>query len=102
MQRYSWPGNIRELQNVIERGVILSDNDVFRLDPDVWRCRSLTEGSPKRISNGRIEIEAALKVSRGRVSGPQGAAVRLGVPAFTPESRIRAFSIDKLQFRANR
>jgi formate hydrogenlyase transcriptional activator len=102
MQCYSWPGNIRELQNVIERGVILSDNEVFRLDPDVWRCRSLTEGSPKRISNGRLEIEAALKVSRGRVSGPQGAAVRLGVPASTLESRIRTLSIDKFQFRANR
>jgi formate hydrogenlyase transcriptional activator len=101
MQRYCWPGNIRELQNVIERGVILSDSEVFRLDSDVWRCTPLTEGAP-RASNARTEIEAALKVSRGRVSGPRGAAVRLGVPASTLESRIRALSINKLQFRANR
>jgi formate hydrogenlyase transcriptional activator len=99
MQRYSWPGNIRELQNVIERGVILSDSEVFRLDSDVWHCTPLRGCSPKRVSNVRIEIEAALKVSRGRVSGPKGAAIRLGVPASTLESRIRALSINKFQFR---
>jgi formate hydrogenlyase transcriptional activator len=99
MQRYTWPGNIRELQNVIERGVILSDGEVFCLPPNAWRCIPPVEYRLRRVPSVRIEIEDALKESSGRVSGPQGAAVRLGVPASTLESRIRALSINKFQFR---
>jgi formate hydrogenlyase transcriptional activator len=103
MLRYSWPGNIRELQNVIERGVILADNDVFRLEPG-----TLPEEQPKTLastlqppvtSDEQSRIEAVLRETRGKVSGAGGAAARLGVPASTLESRIKALRIDKYQFR---
>jgi len=107
MQEYSWPGNIRELQNVIERGVILTEDGVFRLEPGTLvrdLQTSTTEGasgptgSPPS-SGQKAEIEAILRETRGRISGPDGAAVRLGVPASTLESRIRALRINKHQFR---
>jgi formate hydrogenlyase transcriptional activator len=98
MLRYSWPGNIRELQNVIERGVILADSDVFRLEKG-----ALLETRVERTAaqdDPRTEIEAVLRETRGRVSGPDGAAARLGIPASTLESRIRALKINKHQFRS--
>jgi formate hydrogenlyase transcriptional activator len=105
MQRYSWPGNIRELQNVIERGVILADTDVFRLEPGTLPGQpaqasgsQLRDGAPD--NDERARIEAILKQTRGRISGPDGAAIRLGVPASTLESRIKALKINKHQFRA--
>ncbi|HVQ65618.1 MAG TPA: sigma 54-interacting transcriptional regulator [Terriglobia bacterium] len=104
MQRYLWPGNIRELQNVIERGVILADGEVFRLEPG-----TLTQEFPSGFSTSsdsatphgdqKTEIEAVLRETRGRISGPDGAAARLGLPASTLESRIRALRINKHQFR---
>ena len=98
MLRYSWPGNIRELQNVIERGVILADSDVFRLEPGALMQDSRPE-TPVVRDNPKAEIESVLRETRGRVSGPDGAAARLGVPASTLESRIRALKINKHQFR---
>jgi len=104
MQQYSWPGNIRELQNVIERGVILTEGEVFRLDPDTL-SRGSEKTAPRRPESGssgdeqKAEIEAVLRETRGRISGPEGAAARLGVPASTLESRIRALKINKHQFR---
>jgi formate hydrogenlyase transcriptional activator len=101
MQNYSWPGNIRELQNVIERGVILADSDVFRLDPG-----TLVPDTSQPRNDGRggrdqqkADIEAVLRETRGRISGPDGAAARLGVPASTLESRIRTLKINKHQFK---
>jgi formate hydrogenlyase transcriptional activator len=106
MQQYSWPGNIRELQNVIERGVILADGEVFRLEPGTLvRDSERPLDTPSRVQWGGIrnqqktEIEAILRETRGRVSGPEGAAVRLGVPASTLESRIRVLKINKHLFR---
>ncbi len=113
MQQYSWPGNIRELQNVIERGVILAEDGVFRLEPGTLvrdLPTSTTEGAAgsegssgssgvSGIGGQKAEIEAILRATRGRISGPDGAAVRLGVPASTLESRIRALKINKHQFR---
>ena len=104
MQQYSWPGNIRELQNVIERGVILADGEVFRLDPGAFlsgptpTVPRFEETSDSR-DHQRAEIEAALRKARGRISGPEGAAARLGVPASTLESRIRSLKINKHLFR---
>src|SRR5262249_521476 len=105
MQRYSWPGNIRELQNVIERGVILADGDVFRLEPGTLPEETVTilenvaqEASPSR-DNQKTQIEAILKETRGRISGPDGAAARMGLPASTLESRIKALKINKHLFR---
>jgi len=104
MQQYSWPGNIRELQNVIERGVILADGEVFRLDPGAFLSGSTPtvphfEETSNSRDDQRAEIEAALRESRGRISGPEGAAARLGVPASTLESRIRSLKINKHLFR---
>jgi formate hydrogenlyase transcriptional activator len=98
MLRYSWPGNIRELQNVIERGVILADSDVFRLEPGALHAEPRQEPAIFQ-GDAKSEIEAVLRETRGRVSGPDGAAVRLGIPASTLESRIRALRINKHQFR---
>ncbi len=111
LQRYSWPGNIRELQNVIERAVILSDGEVLRLDASSFPADAPCGGSnvpappPMTLVNGhapdaRQEIERVLRETRGRISGARGAAQRLGVPASTLESRIRALGINKHQFKS--
>jgi formate hydrogenlyase transcriptional activator len=102
MLQYSWPGNIRELQNVIERGVILADSEVFRLEPSAFAQQSpplAAAEQPNSHGDQRAQIEAALRQTRGRISGPDGAATRLGIPASTLESRIRALKINKHQFR---
>jgi formate hydrogenlyase transcriptional activator len=105
MQGYSWPGNIRELQNVIERGVILADGNVFRLESGTLLEESRAAAPtqlPAETANGsdqRTRIEAILRDTAGRISGPDGAAARLGVPASTLESRIKALKINKHQFR---
>jgi formate hydrogenlyase transcriptional activator len=100
MQAYSWPGNIRELQNVIERGVILSEGEVLRLEPGALAPETL-QITPAKPSGPKAEIEAALGETHGRVAGPQGAAVLLGVPVSTLESRIRSLKINKHQFHKN-
>ncbi len=109
LQRYSWPGNIRELQNVIERAVILSDGEVLRLDASSFPADAPCGGSamlaPPLAMNGHVpdareEIERVLRETRGRISGARGAAQRLGVPASTLESRIRALGINKHQFKS--
>src|SRR3954466_11635561 len=100
MQRYSWPGNIRELQNVIERGVILADGEVFRLEPGTLPEEAIVmfepeaADSPATRDEQKTRIETILRETRGRISGPDGAAARLGVPASTLESRIRALKIN--------
>jgi formate hydrogenlyase transcriptional activator len=106
MQRYSWPGNIRELQNVIERGVILADGEVFRLEPGTLPKQSQSAleakaaaAAPSSREQQQAEIEDVLRETRGRIAGPDGAAARLGIPASTLESRIKALKINKHQFR---
>jgi PAS domain S-box-containing protein len=107
LQSYDWPGNIRELQNVIERSIILSSTDVFSVD-ELWLSKrtspqaSRAETSPALNLEGRSEreiIEAALAETRGRVSGPSGAAAKLRIPPSTLETRIKALKINKQQFR---
>jgi len=106
-QGYSWPGNIRELQNVIERGVILADSEVFRLEPGTLsqEPERTSENAASESQNTREQqkarIEAVLKETRGRIAGPDGAAARLGIPASTLESRIRTLKINKHLFRGN-
>src|SRR5258707_7412074 len=106
LQSYPWPGNIRELQNVIERSVILCETEIFSID-DSWLPQPLTPESKQQVElPGRLllqekeMIEAALKDTRGRVSGPTGAAVKLGIPRSTLESKIRSLNINKNRFRA--
>jgi formate hydrogenlyase transcriptional activator len=103
---YDWPGNVRELQNVVERAVILCDGETFVVD-ETWLGRETSASAARSVSltgalarNEREMIEAALAASRGRVSGPSGAAVRLGVARQTLDSKIKALHIDKLRFKA--
>ena len=102
---YSWPGNIRELQNVIERSVILCDGDTISVDPS-WLSLDSTASQPKSQPFGKKSaaqeketIETALAKTGGRVSGPAGAAAALGIPASTLESKIRSLGIDKFRFK---
>jgi PAS domain S-box-containing protein len=107
LQSYPWPGNIRELQNVIERSVIVNDSKTFSVD-ESW----LSE-QPQRVESGaqrelsarlaaqeKEMIEAALRESGGRVSGPTGAAHKLGMPGSTLESKIKSLKINKNRFKA--
>jgi formate hydrogenlyase transcriptional activator len=102
---YDWSGNIRELQNVIERAVVLSESETFSVDPR-WLDReppspaaALVPLATTRSEHEKEAIEAALAKSRGRVSGPAGAANMLGIPRQTLESRIKILGIDKDRFR---
>ena len=107
LQSYDWPGNIRELQNVIERSVILSSSDAFSLD-ELWLSKG-TSPQASRVEtplalnvgprNEREVIEARLAETRGRVSGPSGAAAKLQIPSSTLETRIKALKINKRQFK---
>ncbi|MEO8484596.1 MAG: sigma 54-interacting transcriptional regulator, partial [Acidobacteriota bacterium] len=105
LRRYRWPGNIRELQNVIERAIIVSDETALSVDE---RWLSGAEAVPRAmhahasntlVTNEREAIEAALAASRGRVAGTFGAAARLGVPSTTLESKIKTLGIDKRRFK---
>jgi PAS domain S-box-containing protein len=102
-QSYDWPGNIRELQNVIERSVILSSDGVFAVDEPWLSGESASEvHASEQESEGRSEretIKAALADSRGRVSGPSGAAVKLGIPPSTLEHKIKTLKIRKTDFK---
>ena len=100
LRAYSWPGNIRELQNVVERAVVLSDSDTFVVD-ESWLKREPSD-SPRpheglsALADREVEmIEAALAESHGLISGPSGAAAKLGIPRQTLESKIRRLGIDK-------
>jgi len=109
LQSYAWPGNIRELQNVIERSVILCETETFSIDESwlpqhpqpfpIAKPKNQTQ-LPRRLDEqAKDMIEAALKESRGRIFGPNGAAANLGVPRSTLESKIKTLKIDKNRFR---
>jgi len=108
LQSYPWPGNIRELQNVIERSVILCETEIFSID-ESWLPLPLpaTESRchielPRRLeAQEKNMIEEALKASHGRVFGPTGAAAKLGIPRSTLESKIKALKIDKNRFKTD-
>ena len=104
-EAYQWPGNVRELQNVIERAVILSEGDIFCVD-ETWLKRQGPQfAAPTAALNGALQrrekemIEAALAQSWGRVSGPSGAATKLGLPRPTLEARIKRLGINKYRFK---
>jgi transcriptional regulator with GAF, ATPase, and Fis domain len=105
---YPWPGNIRELQNVIERSIILCETEIFSIDKSWLPQRPRPTAEPKQqvelprrlLVEEKNMIEAALKEARGRVSGPTGAAVKLGIPRSTLESKIRSLKINKSRFKA--
>jgi transcriptional regulator with GAF, ATPase, and Fis domain len=106
LQAYPWPGNIRELQNVIRRSVIMCETETFSVDETWLSGHSLaTEPnsalglSEKLVAQEKEMIEAALRESAGRVFGPSGAATKLGMPRSTLESKIRSLKISKNSFR---
>ena len=99
LESHSWPGNVRELENVIERAVILSRNGTLRLERQMLAAVSGGDMSAHLEAEERQAIESALRASRGRVAGANGAARRLGLPASTLEFRIRRLDIDKFQYR---
>jgi formate hydrogenlyase transcriptional activator len=105
LQAYGWPGNVRELQNVIERAVILSEGDIFCVD-ETWLKRQAPQiAGPTAALNSALQrqekemIEAALAESAGRVSGPGGAATKLGLPRPTLDAKIRRLGINKYRFK---
>jgi formate hydrogenlyase transcriptional activator len=99
LQSCRWPGNIRELQNVVERAVILCETDTFIVDESWLESESEESLQPEGLSvleDREVEmIEAALAETHGRISGPSGAAAKLGIPRQTLESKIRRLGIDK-------
>jgi formate hydrogenlyase transcriptional activator len=104
-EAYGWPGNVRELQNVIERAVILCDGESFSVD-ESWLKRELpsSPGRPGTLNRTLVTrekemIEAALAETSGRISGPIGAAARLGLPARTLDSKIKRLKINKYRFK---
>lgn len=105
-ETYHWPGNIRELQNIIERSVILCAGDTFWVEeawfsnqakPQPQLSGPLTE---TLLMHEREIIETALAESKGRVAGPDGAAAKLGIPASTLDSKIKQFKINKHKYFA--
>jgi PAS domain S-box-containing protein len=105
LKSYSWPGNIRELQNVIERSTIVCETGNFTVD-ESWLSqapRQVDEASQPvfrmSVSEEKKAIEAALADAEGRVSGPSGAAARLGIPPSTLDSKIRTLKINKYRYK---
>ena len=112
-QAYDWPGNIRELQNVVERAVILCDEETFAVDETWLTPRSDQPFGQARLRTGILAeaekefsglekkvIETALAECQGRVAGPRGAAAKLGIPPQTLDSKIASLGIDKRRFKA--
>lgn len=108
LQAYPWPGNIRELQNIIERSVIVCDTETFTID-ESWlsspalgaRANYKPFLSEKVAATEKEIIEEALRESQGRIFGPSGAATKLGIARSTLESKIRVLKIDKNRFKAS-
>jgi DNA-binding NtrC family response regulator len=103
LRKYHWPGNIRELQNVLERAVILSETDTFVVD-DSWLKGEPAESSQRRglsaFADREVKmIEAALAETHGLISGPTGAAAKLGIPRQTLDSKIRRLGIDRYRHK---
>jgi DNA-binding NtrC family response regulator len=107
LARYPWPGNIRELQNVIERSVVVYEKGNLSIKKSWLSGESFQFEAPAQAPFRRFSMEeresvgAALAETRGRVSGPSGAAAKLGIPPSTLESKIRSMNIDKYRFKAS-
>jgi formate hydrogenlyase transcriptional activator len=115
LQEYAWPGNIREFQNVIERAMVLCDGETFIVDPS-WLKRvspkpvdpavpfiaTLSDREKELAQQERKMIEDALAASDGRISGPSGAAAKLGIPRQTLEYKMKSLGIDKHRLRSPR
>jgi transcriptional regulator with GAF, ATPase, and Fis domain len=115
LKRYDWPGNIRELKNVIERAVILSRGKVLRLDlamSDILNAPTAPDDAGHESATTKLMTDAALRdlerrntelalsLAEWRVSGPNGAAKLLGVKPTTLADRMRKFNLEKPKRRA--
>jgi formate hydrogenlyase transcriptional activator len=105
LQSYDWPGNIRELQNVIERAVILCEGDTFSVEQTWLRREAARQSGAAPLLSTLAErekemIESALAESQGRIAGPSGAAAKLGIPRQTLDSKIANLQISKNRFKA--
>jgi DNA-binding NtrC family response regulator len=107
LQSYPWPGNIRELQNIIERSVIVCETEIFTVDESWLSQQSHDERSGSKLylsqklaAKEKEVIEEALRESQGRVFGPSGAAAKLGIARSTLESKIQSLNINKKRFKA--
>jgi formate hydrogenlyase transcriptional activator len=104
LMAFDWPGNIRQLQSIIEYSAILCDEGLLRVSSDSFEEHhsagwSETGHDGTLLANERHLIEETLRLTRGRVSGRFGAAARLGIPASTLESKIRRLQISKIKYR---
>jgi formate hydrogenlyase transcriptional activator len=105
-QSYDWPGNVRELQNVIERAVIVSEDEAFHVDaswlkPIASIARASIAFAADVTEREIAMIENALRDSKGLISGPSGAAAKLGLPRQTLESRIRKLGINRYRYKTS-
>lgn len=105
LNEYDWPGNVRELQNVVERAVVLCEGDTLTIE-ESWlkgpSAKTADRGKRSRLTLAQGERElivAALRTSSGKISGPAGAARKLGLPRQTLESKLKALEIDAAEFR---
>jgi formate hydrogenlyase transcriptional activator len=101
LEDYHWPGNIRELQNVIQRAVILCEAETLAVD-EAWlssTSESVYVPQPRHTSREKERIQAVLAECRGRISGPNGAARKLGIRRTTLESWIKKLRINKYQYQ---
>ena len=105
-QAFDWPGNIRELQNVVERAVILCDGETFCVD-ETWLTLVAPKSAPSSVplianlaEREKQMIEDALRETTGQISGPSGAAAKLGIPRQTLESKIRKLGINRYNFKS--
>ena len=105
LESYPWPGNIRELENVIERSVIVCETETLTIDPSWLSIGNSHPQGPtgslgrKSPAEERELIEKALAEAEGKISGPSGAAAKLGIPSSTLEYKIRLLKINKHQFK---
>jgi formate hydrogenlyase transcriptional activator len=105
-QSYTWPGNVRELQNVIERAVIVCDGETFRVEASWFSQTPHTLKSRRPFAADFAErekaiIENALRETKGLISGPAGAAAKLGLPRQTLDSKIKKLNINRYRFKAS-
>jgi len=105
LESYSWPGNIRELQNVVERAVVLCDTETLRIDSSWLSVGDSGSRGPATSLASKVQeqerelIERALAEAEGKVSGPVGAAAKLGISPSALEYKIRLLKINKHQFK---